>query len=302
MFSVGALTLDTVFQVGQMPDHAGKFLAGDAKTMAAGMASSAAAAACRLGAAADIWASVGDDWAGRLLLDEMTALGVGTSHVRKVAGAQSAIAAILNDASGERLVVVHYDEKLLSAPETVPPVDWDRYDTVLVDVRWPSAARIALKAARESGAPGIFDADTGEVPDMIELAGLASHVVASQAGAERLSGEADPVAAARALHATYGVFTAVTAGGEGSFWMGDDGAVWHQPAPPIEVVDTNAAGDVFHGAFAVALAEGQSETAAMRFAGAAAAIKCTRFGGILGAPEREEVERFLPQMLDAVMV
>jgi sulfofructose kinase len=62
---------------------------------------------------------------------------------------------------------------------------------------------------------------------------------------------------------------------------------------PIRPIDTLAAGDVFHGAFALALAEGREETFAMRFAAAAAAIKCTRFGGIGGAPGRAEVEALL---------
>ena len=62
---------------------------------------------------------------------------------------------------------------------------------------------------------------------------------------------------------------------------------------PIQPIDTLAAGDVFHGAFALALAEGRGETEAMRFAAAAAAIKCTRFGGITGAPGRAEAEAFL---------
>src|SRR5438094_413377 len=54
-----------------------------------------------------------------------------------------------------------------------------------------------------------------------------------------------------------------------------------------------AAGDVFHAAFALALAEGRAEAEALRFASAAAALKCTRFGGIVGAPTRAEVEHLL---------
>ena len=49
----------------------------------------------------------------------------------------------------------------------------------------------------------------------------------------------------------------------------------------------------FHGAFALALAEDRDPIAALRFAAAAAAIKCTRFGGISGAPQRAEVEALL---------
>ena len=64
---------------------------------------------------------------------------------------------------------------------------------------------------------------------------------------------------------------------------------------PVEVVDTLGAGDVWHGAFALALAEQQPEIPAVRFANAAAAIKCTRFGGRKGAPTRAEVEQFLQE-------
>jgi sulfofructose kinase len=62
------------------------------------------------------------------------------------------------------------------------------------------------------------------------------------------------------------------------------------PAPAVDVVDTLAAGDVFHGAFALAILEGLPIAAAARFACTAAALKCTRFGGRLGCPTRAEVD------------
>ena len=64
-------------------------------------------------------------------------------------------------------------------------------------------------------------------------------------------------------------------------------------APRVEAVDTLAAGDVFHGAFVLALAEGRSEAEAIAFANVAAALKCTVFGGRLGAPARASVEALL---------
>jgi sugar/nucleoside kinase (ribokinase family) len=64
-------------------------------------------------------------------------------------------------------------------------------------------------------------------------------------------------------------------------------------APVFKVVsiDTLGAGDSFHGGFALALAEGRDEVAAMRF-GAAAALKCTRLG-ISGTPHRQEVDALI---------
>jgi len=70
------------------------------------------------------------------------------------------------------------------------------------------------------------------------------------------------------------------------------------PAFAVRAVDTLGAGDVFHGAFALAIGEGMPERRAVRFANAAAALKCTRFGGGRGgAPSRAEVERFLGEQV-----
>ena len=68
------------------------------------------------------------------------------------------------------------------------------------------------------------------------------------------------------------------------------------PGYRVEAVDTLGAGDVWHGAFALKLAEGATETDAIRFASAVAAIKCTRRGGRAGTPTRAETEHFMKEM------
>jgi sulfofructose kinase len=83
-----------------------------------------------------------------------------------------------------------------------------------------------------------------------------------------------------------------TDGAKGVYWL-DGGKLRHQPAHEVEAVDTLGAGDVFHGALALALAEGRHMEAAVRFANAAAAIKVTRFGGRAGTPNRSEVNQLL---------
>ena len=65
------------------------------------------------------------------------------------------------------------------------------------------------------------------------------------------------------------------------------------PVFKVNAVDTLAAGDVFHAGIALALAEGADPVSAMRFGAAAAGLKCTRFGGSMGAPSRAEVDQFL---------
>ena len=83
-------------------------------------------------------------------------------------------------------------------------------------------------------------------------------------------------------------FVAATYGERGVYWSGG-----HIPAYPVNAIDTLAAGDIFHGSFAFGLSEGWDVERSLSFASAAAAIKCTRLGGRLGAPTRAEVEALL---------
>jgi len=106
------------------------------------------------------------------------------------------------------------------------------------------------------------------------------------------TGLKDYGAALKKFGEVYKGFLAVTDGPDGVYWL-DGGEVRHMPAFKVEAVDTLGAGDTFHGAFAIALVETGDTVAALRFAAAAAALKCTRFGGMMGAPTRAEVDAFL---------
>ncbi|MER9460655.1 sugar kinase [Mesorhizobium sp. M0387] len=290
LLSVGALTLDTILRVETLPTHQGKFIASDGIQIASGMATSAACAARRLDAEVFLWASAGDDAVGDQLLAGIEAEGVDCGFVRRVEGARSALAAILVDAHGERIIVPFYDPKAQAAPEALPVADLSGFDAVLVDVRWPGAAALALTAARDAGCPAILDADTAPLEVLERLLPLASHIVASETAARIICDHAlDPETACADLASRTDAFVAVTGGAAGSWWHDRSaGCVRHIAAPKIKAVDTLAAGDVFHGAFAVALAETMPIEQALRFASAAAALKCQRFGGRLGAPNRDE--------------
>ncbi|TPM31656.1 sugar kinase [Mesorhizobium sp. B2-3-5] len=290
LLSVGALTLDMILRVETLPGHQGKFIASDGVQIASGMAASAACAAHRLGAEVSLWASTGDDPAGDQLIAGIEAEGVDCSYVRRVGGARSALASILVDAHGERIIVPFYDSRAQADPETLPFTDVTAFDAVLVDVRWPGAAAIALKAARAAGLPAILDADTAPLAVLEQMLPLASHIVASEPAARIVCGHApDPETACADLASRTDAFVAVTGGAAGTWWFDrPTRTVRHVATPKVKVVDTLAAGDVFHGAFAVGLAEAMPIVNALRFASAAAALKCQRFGGRLGAPERTE--------------
>ncbi|SDA96904.1 sugar kinase [Mesorhizobium qingshengii] len=290
LLSVGALTLDTILRVETLPAHQGKFIASDGVQIASGMATSAACAAHRLGADVSLWASAGDDPVGNHLIAAIEAEGVDCGFVRRVGGARSALASILVDAQGERIIVPFYDSQAQADPEALPAADLSAFDAVLVDVRWRGAAALALKAARAIGRPAILDADTAPLEVLEQLLPLASHIVASEPAARILCHQdLDPCQACEALARRTDAFVAVTGGAAGTWWFDRAaGSSRHVAAPKVKAVDTLAAGDVFHGAFAVGLAEAMPVEQALRFASAAAALKCLRFGGRLGAPDRAE--------------
>ncbi len=291
---VGALTMDTIFRLDTLPEQAGKYLPREAVEIAAGMASSAAAAIARLGGDVALWASAGVDPVGDRAVAELEAEGIDCSYIRRLEGARTAFSSILVDANGERIIVPFYDRKLASPSGLVPPIVAGAYAAVMTDVRWPWAAETALRAARDAGIPAILDADTAPVELLETLLPLATHIVASEPAAISVTGTADLHECVRILSNRYDVFTSVTAGADGCYWTEGAGKpVSHVAGFKVNAVDTLAAGDVFHGAFAHGLVEGKPMTDIIRFANASAAIKCARFGGRAGSPSKTEVLSFI---------
>jgi len=289
---VGAATFDTIFKVPAIPATPTKVLPTACVQLAGGMAASGGAAIVRLGGRVDYWARVGDDDTGTRTIADLTAAGLNLTQVRRVSGGCSTLCTILVDDEGGRMVVPFYDPALDPDPTWLPVAELPHFNAVLVDSRWPAGAARVLTAAKAAGVLTVLDADISPAGVLETLAPLASHVVFSEPALQAFANESD---ANRALAIAAGRlpgFVSVTLGAEGFRWL-EAGVVRSVPAPKVKVVDTLSAGDVFHGAFTLALAEGQSVADAGRFACTAAAIKCTRFGGRSGTPTRDEVTAWL---------
>ena len=132
------------------------------------------------------------------------------------------------------------------------------------------------------------DHSPSDAPGILEQA---SHVVFGLSTLQDWTGATELEEALGIASGRIDAWVGVTAGSEGTWWL-DSGNLEHTPALEVEAVDTLGAGDVFHGAFALGLAEGMSARAAIEFGSAAAALKCTRFGGRNGSPTRDELEHF----------
>ena len=175
--------------------------------------------------------------------------------------------------------------------EWLEAIDFSRYDLILADVRWHSGTEKAFSLARLAGVTTLLDADMTP-QDISPLVALADHAVFSTPGLKRMTGLQSPEEGLfQATTQTAGKVY-VTLGSEGSLWI-EDGHLCQQEAFSVNVVDTTGAGDVFHGALAVALAEKMPTKEAIRFASAVAAMKCTQPGGRAGIPNREQTESFL---------
>src|SRR5262249_8036168 len=164
-------------------------------------------------------------------------------------------------------------------------------DMGLADNRYPDFVRPICVAARERGLSVVLDADRPtEASD--PLFRIATHIVFSAECFRATTGPDDPSTALARVAGETGAFLAVTNGADDVLWR--DGATLRRcPVFAVKAVDTLAAGDTFHGAFALALAEGRGLAEALRFSAAAAGLKCKRLGGSAAAPTRAEVAALL---------
>ena len=288
---VGAAVVDFVFHLDTFPRKAEKYSTETASIVGGGCAANAAVAVARLGGMAVLGARLGDDKIGDLILSDLTAEGVDVANVTCTETAGSSFSSVYIDREGERQIVNFRGAGLILDTSWFAGVA--DIGAVLVDTRRVDAAIDALNLAKARGVPGVVDA---EAPIDHAILTSASHVALSMQGLVSLVPDCDHSEALRQIAETYGCWACVTDGENGVWFTGVKG-VEHMPAFPIQPLDTLAAGDIWHGAFALALAEGQTEPTAIRFANAAAALKCMTIGGRNGCPTRADVTRYLKENL-----
>jgi sulfofructose kinase len=289
VFCIGIATLDYVYGVPAMPTRPVKYRAGALEVVGGGIAANASVAVARLGGTAMLATRLGDDLTGDAIRAELAAEHVDLSPSTPVTGRRSPVSAVIVDPAGERMLISYADPAMPADPGWLPAALPARVGAVLGDTRWEEGAARLFALARSAGVPGVLDGD--RKPLLAESLEAPSHIAFSETGLAELTGKGDPEEGLKALSSRVG-WIAVTSGARGVHVL-SAGRVTHHPAFPVKAVDTLGAGDTWHGAFAFALADGMDEARAVRFASAAAAIKCTRFGGRKGAPTRAEVETFL---------
>jgi sulfofructose kinase len=287
----GVAVIDFVFEVDTMPDRPQKYRAQDAYITGGGNAANAAVAISRLGGKSLLAARLGDDAIADLILAGLQSEAVDTYLVRRFVGRRSSFSSVFVDAAGERQIVNYRDTDLSQDAAWLEAERLDGLSAVLADTRWGKGAAKAMELATNSGVPGIIDAEA-PVREAQDALRIASHVAFSMQGLADLTGSGNAVAGLLKARTELDAWLCVTDGGNGAWYLEGETPV-HVPAFAVEAVDTLGAGDVWHGAFALMLAQGIVETQAVQFANAAAAVKCSRSGGRAGYPTLDEAQKLL---------
>jgi len=288
---LGLSALDQVWRVeGLFAGGSEKIRSFEYSTVGGGMAANAAVAAARLGAATAFWGRGGEDAAGQEMRDALANEGIDVRHFRLFSGGRSSVSGIIVDRSGERQIVNFRGQFPLEA-DWLPLDELAGTSAVLADPRWPEGAVAMFGKARTLGIPTVLDGDVADTSVFEQLLPLTDHAVFSEPALKGFAGSAGDDALASLARFNCRVI-AVTRGREGVSWY-QDGHLKRLTAHPVDVVDTTAAGDVFHGAYAIAIGGGLGIAEPMPFASAAAALKCTRPGGRAGIPTINDCVEFM---------
>ena len=290
---VGHAALDRIYRVEAFPTAPTKVRAIEGIEVGGGMAANAAVTIARLGGRAELWSRTGDDNAGATIRAGLKAEKVDIRYVQAFEEARSSTSAIIVDDAGERLIVGLRDAAIPSGTSWLPLERVTGADVVLADVRWLEGARALFRAAKKAGVPTVLDADLGAREALPGLLKQVDYAIFSAPALREFAPDGTD-AERLSFVLEHGVRHAgVTLGREGYTWLEPGGALCLQPGFEVSVVDTTGAGDAFHGAFALALAEGLPVADCARIACAVAAMECTRLGSRAGLPNKAELDAFL---------
>lgn len=290
---VGSLNVDLVARVPSFPSPGETVTGSSFDIFPGGKGANQACAASRLGARVHMIGRVGDDAHGRLVADQLAASGVDTSRVVVDDAAPTGTALIAIDRSGQNEIVVVPGangrvsvEDIESCRELV-----EQAGLLLLQLEVPLAAvAAASRVAHDAGTVVILDPAPANLAVLPMLPSV-DYVTPNETELAVLTGGAGD---ARQMLASGAGNVIAKLGAAGSQLVGSSGE-WTWLGLEVEPVDTTAAGDVWNGAFAVALAAGEAIDSAGAFANAAAALSVTRPGAQPSMPTREEVDQFMEE-------
>lgn len=292
---IGSALFDILMTADTFPKEDTKLQGKETKIQCGGPCATALVAMSKLGVSSAYMGTLGDDMYGSYIQKEFRRFGVETENIRTIPGLQSFHSFVLLNLSNTSRTCI-WNKGTITPPgksdvnlEALKGAKYLHLDGHQLD-----AAIYAAEKAHEYGVTVSHDAG-GTYPGIERLLPHVDVLIPSEEFALKLTGCAGAVEAAKVLDETYHPqVLIITQGSKGGFiWEG--GKEVRYLVYPVEAVDSNGAGDTFHGAFVVARIKGMGVYDAACFASAASALKCTRFGAQDGIPGYEEVLDFMKQ-------
>ncbi|WP_448104515.1 ribokinase [Pedobacter panaciterrae] len=291
----GSINMDMVVKTGHIPQPGETVLGGTFFMNPGGKGANQAVAVARLGGEVAFIGKIGDDVFGKQSSQLFDEEGISTLGMLSDPENPSGIALITVDQFGENSIVVAPGANARLEPADVEQAFclYPEGKILLIQLEIPMlTVEFAARYAHGKGMTVILNpAPANDLTP--ELFSLIDIITPNANEAEVLSGlKITDIASAKEAAETLrkqGVKNVIiTLGKLGAVLLEED-VFYHIEAPEVETVDTTAAGDVFNGALAVAVAEGRSLRDAASFACRAAAIAVTRLGAQSSIPYRNEV-------------
>lgn len=296
ILGLGAVAVDDLIFVETFPVADSKVRVLETARHGGGLTATALVAAARLGVPCAYAGVLGTDDLSQFAAQLMRSEGIDLFGARLSPEARIFHSRIVvSTREGSRTIFSDGRHVIGAAPDWPPREQIASASVLFVDhVGIPGMLR-AAKIASELGIPIVGDLERDSGPGFKELCSLVDHFIVSEQFACELTGAPDAATAVHALASKARGVVAVTAGTKGCWYVSAEtrGAIRHQRAFSVRVVDTTGCGDVFHGAYAAALSLGYPVEERFRMASAAAALKATAPGGQAGAPTRSALQAFL---------
>lgn len=292
---IGSAVFDILMTAEGFPKEDTKMQGKETKLQCGGPCATALVAMSKLGVSSGYVGTLGDDMYGSYVMAGLQKYGVCTDYIRHIPGKQSFHSfVLLNLTNASRTCIWNRGTVTPPVPEDVDLEVLKNAKFLHLDGHQLDCAIFAAEKAHEYGVTVSLDAG-GVYPGIERLLPLVDVLIPSEEFALKITGAATAEEAAAILQQRYQPETLIiTQGVKGGFWW-KNGAPVRYPAFPVNAVDSNGAGDTFHGAFVAARVKGMEIFDAAVFASATSAVKCTRFGAQEGIPGYEEVMDFLKQ-------
>jgi ribokinase len=305
---VGSSNTDMIIKMERIPRPGETIIGGEFTIAAGGKGANQAVGAARAGGAVTLIARIGQDMFGDKAVAGFIADGINVDYVVRDQTSPSGVALIFVGQNGENSIAVASGANARLTPADVRRAKgaFRGVGVLLLQLETPlDTVQAAAELAAAAGARVILNpAPARPLPD--KLLRRLYVLTPNESEAELLAGVAvdnvDGAAKAADALLARGVQNVIITLGARGAWVAGAGLGQLIPAFKVKAVDTTAAGDVFNGALALALAEGKPLLEAARFASAAAAISVTRMGAQTSAPTRKEIERLLATGKKAIIL